>query len=115
MVLVNDLEDVHVTSLEGLSSSYRMKGYFRLKSANGKLLRINYKGVAFGGHYGGHNVSVEITSKAKESILGSTKSSESELEDLIAEIQRRLLNGDMVVEYNKLKPESQDPLGNITT
>ena len=114
MVLTNDLEDVHVTSLEGMSSSYRMKGYFRLKSANGKLLRVNFKGVAFGGHYGGHNVSIEISSKARKSIFDSTKASDAEIEDLISEIQRRLLNGDMVVEYDKLKPESQDSFGNIT-
>ena len=114
-MLVNDLEDVHVTWLEGLSSSYRMKGYFRMKLPNGKLGKINFKGVAFGGHYGGHNVSVELSQKARKTILASTGSTEAEIEELISEIQRRLLNGDMVVEYDKLKPESHDSLGSITT
>ena len=112
-MLASQLEDVHVTSLEGLSSSYRMKGYFRVKSAEGKLLRVNFKGVAFGGHYGGHNVSVEVSARARKSIIDATKSSEAEVEDLISEVQRRMLNGDMVVEYDKLKPAPQDPFGNI--
>ena len=86
-----------------------------MKLPNGKLGKINFKGVAFGWHYGGHNVSVELSQKARKTILASTGSTEAEIEELISEIQRRLLNGDMVVEYDKLKPESHDSLGSITT
>jgi hypothetical protein len=107
------LQDVHITFLEGLGSSYRMKGYFMLKTSEEKPLKFSFRGVAFGGHYGGHNVSVEITAATKKKIIASAGLTEGEFEQLVVEIQRRMLNGEMVVEYENLKPESQDPLGNL--
>jgi len=103
------LEDVHVTSLEGLGSSYRLKGYFILKPNNHPPLKINFDGVAFGGNYGGHNVSLNISSEDKDSItrnVGGTD--QQQIEDLISEIQRRLLNNEMIVDYDAIKPENRD-------
>lgn len=114
-MLSENLLDVHVTSLAGHSASYRMKGFFRIKNNEGKTVKVNFKGVAFGGHYGGHNVSVEISPKAKKSLLETTNATDAELEELISEIQRRMLNNEMIVEYDKLKPETSDALGNMTT
>ncbi len=65
---LEELEEVHVQSLTGLGASYRMSGFFSLRS-DGKLVKVNFKGVAFGGHYGGHNVSVEISPRAKQKIM----------------------------------------------
>lgn len=102
----DQIQEVHVQSLTGLGASYRMSGFFLL-SSEGRSLRINFKGVAFGGHYGGHNVSVEISPQAKKKIL-SFKSFQSDkaIDEILSEVQRRLLNGEMIVEYQKLKPEA---------
>ncbi|MGI0078974.1 MAG: hypothetical protein ACRECH_05065 [Nitrososphaerales archaeon] len=111
---LDELEDIHVQSLTGLGASYRMAGFFRLKS-EGKAVKINFKGVAFGGHYGGHNVSVEISPRAKQKIMEFKRfQNDKAIDEVLTEVQRRLLNGEMVVEYKKLKPEGIDPLGNIT-
>jgi hypothetical protein len=107
------LEEVHVYSLQGLGASYRMKGYFKLAFGE-KKMRVNFKGIAFGGHYGGHNVNVEISKAAKKRIAIAGQLKDDELENLLSEVQRRLLNGEMIVEYEKIKPEAVDPLGNIT-
>lgn len=110
------LGEIHIKSLEGLGASYQMKGYFELKKGNSKS-RINFKGVAFGGHYGGHNVSVSVSPRAKVKIKDLQKSlDDSKIEDLLAEVQRRILNGDMVVEFDRLKQAvNVDPFGNIST
>lgn len=111
---LEELEDVHVQSLTGLGASYRMTGFFRLKS-EGKTMKVNFKGVAFGGHYGGHNVNVEISTRAKQKIMSLKRfQNDKAIDEILTEVQRRLLNGEMVVEFQKLKPEGTDPLGNIT-
>lgn len=103
------LDDVHVTSLEGLGSSYRMKGYFVLKLNDRTPLKINFEGVAFGGNFGGHNVSVNITDEDRQIIANTIDEvNEAQIEDLISEIQRRLLNNEMIVDYDAIKPENQD-------
>ena len=107
-----ELKDIHVTWLSGLGSSYRMKGFFRLFLEN-KVQKINYKGVAFGGIYGGHNVSVEI-SKLKKKKLKAAGLNDQEIEELLTEVQKRIMQGDMVVEFEKIKPEQTDTLGNIS-
>jgi hypothetical protein len=110
----NELEEIHIQSLEGLGSSYRMKGFFRL-NVKGSLKRVNFKGVAFGGHYGGHNVSVEISQTAMKSLEGVFKNKER-IEDLLSEVQRRILNGEMTVEFDRLKQgPNVDPFGNISS
>jgi hypothetical protein len=107
----SEIEEVHVQSLTGLGSSYRMNGFFRLKS-DGKSVKVNFKGVAFGGHYGGHNVSVQISKQAKKKIMSIERyRSESSIDEILTEVQRRLLNGEMIVEFEKLKPDEQGPLG----
>ena len=102
-MLSADLEQVFVTSLEGLGSSYRMKGYFILRSSEGSS-KINFTGVAFGGNYGGHNVSVQISGAARKKIIATKSCSPSDVEDLLTEVQRKLLNNEMVVEFDKIKP-----------
>ncbi|MGH2639224.1 MAG: hypothetical protein ACRDF4_08110 [Rhabdochlamydiaceae bacterium] len=113
-MLADDLDEVHVTSLEGLSASYRMKGFFTIRSSS-EVLKVEYSGVAFGGNYGGHNVNVEITEEARESIMETKHCSAEEIEELITEVQRRMLNNELIVEYDKLKPETetQDLLRNV--
>lgn len=91
-----------------------MAGFFKLKS-EAKVLKINFKGVAFGGHYGGHNVSVEISARAKQKIMELKKfQNDRAIDEILTEVQRRLLNGEMVVEFQKLKQEGTDALGNMT-
>lgn len=102
-MLSGDLEQVYVTSLEGLGSSYRMKGHFTLRSADGSS-KINFSGVAFGGNYGGHNVSVQISGAARKKIIEIKSCSPSDVEELLTEVQRKLLNNEMVVEFDKIKP-----------
>ncbi|MDA4111932.1 MAG: hypothetical protein OK439_05295 [Thaumarchaeota archaeon] len=104
-MIVQDLEEVHVTHLEGLGSSYRMKGFFTLKVSNKDELKINFEGVAFGGNYGGHNVSVSLSDEEKENIIREKKSTESEIEDLLSEVQRKMLNNELIVDYENIKPE----------
>ena len=60
-MLVEELQQVYVNWLEGLGSSYRMKGYFLLRRPEGQSMKVAFEGVAFGGNYGGHNVSVNIS------------------------------------------------------
>jgi hypothetical protein len=111
-----ELGEIHISALEGLGASYRMKGYFKLK-INEIFKKINFKGVAFGGHYGGHNVNVELSSRTLK-ILQSFPAYQDKqhLDDLLSEVQRRILNGEMKVEFDKLKQGPQvDPFGNISS
>lgn len=111
-MLAEDLEEVHVTWLEGLGSSYRMKGFFTLKNSSAGELKINFEGVAFGGNFGGHNVNVNLPEDDRSLLLKEKNSPESEIEDLLSEIQRRLLNNEMIIEYDSIKPEEpSDGLG----
>lgn len=103
-MLSEDLEQVHVTWLEGLGSSYRMRGFFTLKTA-ADVLKIDFTGVAFGGNYGGHNVNVQISDAARNEIMDAKECSLSDIDDLVSEVQRRLLNNEMVVEFDKIKPD----------
>jgi hypothetical protein len=110
-VLSDDLEQVYLTSLEGLGSSYRMKGYFTLRSNSEENLKISFEGVAFGGNYGGHNVSVSISEEEK-GVLRKRENDpgEAQIEELLTEVQRRLLNNEMIVEYDSIKPEEPGDL-----
>jgi hypothetical protein len=108
------LKEIHILALEGLGSSYRMKGFFQV-DLNGTKSKINFKGVAFGGHYGGHNVNIEISSVAKKNLAKFFKGNQ-EIEDLLSEVQRRILNGEMIVEFDRLKEgPNVDPFGNIAS
>ena len=107
-MLVDDLEQVYLTSLEGLGSSYRMKGYFTLKSASQSAMKVDFEGVAFGGNYGGHNVNISLADEDKQ--LLAAVAPEAQIEELLTEIQRRLLNNEMIVEYGSIKPEEPGDL-----
>jgi hypothetical protein len=109
-MLVDDIEEVYLTTLEGLGSSYRMKGFFTLKSNKTKTtLKIFFEGVAFGGNYGGHNVNVSISEEEKRVIEKEINTSTNEeIDDLLTEIQRRLLNNEMVINYDTIQPEKPD-------
>jgi hypothetical protein len=112
MSFPDKIEEVSVTSLKGLGASYRIAGTVKIKSTPEDVIKINYSGVAFGGHYGGHNVNVEISSAARKKIIASLSCSDQDVENILAEVQRRLLNGEMKVEYGKLKPEDVNAFGN---
>lgn len=109
-----DAVEVHVTWLEGIGASYRIKGYFILDASTSSS-RFEFDGVAFGGNYGGHNVNVQIGEATKKELMESRNLNENQIEDLISEVQRKMLNNEMVVEYDKLKPEKevQDPFTNL--
>ena len=108
-----ELLDIHIDSLEGLGASYQLKGYFEIKIKQ-STEKIRFKGVAFGGHYGGHNVNVNISPKARTKLKISYD--DSKIEDILSEVQRKILNGDMVVEFEQLKQGvNVDPFGNIST
>jgi len=111
-----ELGEIHILSLEGLGASYRLTGFFELRADN-KRRKINFKGVAFGGHYGGHNVNIEISPRAARNILSMKGFKENKkLEELLSEVQRRILNGEMVVEFDRLKQGANvDPFGNISS
>ena len=111
-MIVDDLEEVHLTALEGLGSSYRMKGFFTLKDSQRGEIKIPFEGVAFGGNYGGHNVNVNISSEDREILIKEKISTEKDIEELLSEVQRKLLNNEMIVEYENIKPEEHsDGLG----
>ena len=78
-------------------------------------MKVDFTAVAFGGNYGGHNVNVQISESMTNELIRSKRCTADEVEELISEVQRRMLNNEMIVEYDKLKPESdsQDPFGNI--
>jgi len=110
-VLIDDLEQVYLTSLEGLGSSYRIKGYFTLRFSSEENLKIPFEGVAFGGNYGGHNVNIIISDEEKRELMKrENDSDECHIEALLTEVQRRLLNNEMIVEYDSLKPEESGDL-----
>jgi hypothetical protein len=91
-----------------------MKGFFKVK-IDGSQKRVNFKGVAFGGHYGGHNVSIEVSPVALKNLEAFLKDKDR-IEELLSEVQRRILNGEMTVEFNKLKQgPNVDPFGNISS
>ncbi len=115
MSLSDQIEEVKVTSLKGLGASYRIAGVFKIRAKDERLTKVQYRGVAFGGHFGGHNVNIQISSAAKKKIIGSLGCTDQEVDNILAEVQRRLLNGEMIVEYQKLKPEEQDPMGSLGT
>jgi hypothetical protein len=111
------VEEIHLTSLSGIGASYRLKGYFKIRSAGAPAskLRVSFKGIAFGGLYGGHNVNLELSPKARRAALKVLSAGdEKALEDLISEVQRKIMQGDMVVDFEKIKPDSTDLLGNVT-
>ncbi len=107
--------EVHVNWLEGLGASYRIKGYFIL---NPEKIQSSFEldAVAFGGNYGGHNVNVQIDEPTKKRLMESNNLTDEQVEELISEVQRKMLNNEMIVEYDKLKPETdgQDPFANMT-
>jgi hypothetical protein len=111
------IREIHLTSLSGLGSSYKLRGYFLLRTNENdkEEHKIMFKGVAFGGLYGGHNVNVEISRISKRKImdlLGKGKSDgEREVDELLSEVQRRILQGDMVVEFEKIK--QQEPRSDL--
>ena len=115
MTLIDDLGQVHLTWLEGLGASYRMKGYFLVNSASGREMRVEFEGVAFGGNYGGHNLNVQISEEMKKDLVKSKNCSESDVDALISEVQRKMLNNEIIVEFEKLKPETSadEPFGKI--
>ena len=115
-LLADGIEEVHITDLEGLGSSYRMKGYFTLKvEGRERPLKISFDGVAFGGNYGGHNVNVNLSEEGREILIAGTNNSNvDQIEELLSEIQRRLLNNEMVVDYDTIKPEEKEDLGTLT-
>jgi len=115
MSLEYQIEEVKVSSLKGLGASYRIGGIFKIRPKGESLTKIHYKGVAFGGHFGGHNVNVQISSAAKKKIIGTLGCSDQEVDNILAEVQRRLLNGEMIVDYEKLIPEEHEPLGGLGT
>jgi hypothetical protein len=115
MSLFDKIEEVKVTSLKGLGASYRIAGAFRIRAKDERLTKIQYKGVAFGGHFGGHNVNVQISSSARKKIIAALGCTDQEVDNILAEVQRRLLNGEMIVEYDKLKPDEQNPVGSLGT
>jgi hypothetical protein len=113
-MISEELSEVHITSLEGLGSSYRMHGFFTLSSVEGEPIRIDFNGVAFGGNYGGHNVSIEINENSKEVLMMSRHKTPEEIEELIIEVQRRMLNNEMIIEYENIRPEDhEDGLGSL--
>ncbi len=97
-----------MTWLEGLGASYRIKGFFALRSDSGIESRIEFEAVAFGGNYGGHNVNVKVVDSVTDELLRTRNCTESDIDELISEVQRKLLNNEMIVEYDKLKPEAPD-------
>ncbi|MHB1869156.1 MAG: hypothetical protein ACYCPP_09465 [Nitrososphaerales archaeon] len=115
MTLVEDLGEVHVTWLEGLGASYRIQGFFVVKLSEAEDLKVEFNAVAFGGNYGGHNVNVKISEPMIAELMKTKKCSAEQVEELLSEVQRRMLNNEMIVEYDKLKPatDDSDPLGNI--
>lgn len=115
LTLVKDLGEVHVTWLEGLGASYRIKGYFNLETREDNRLKVDFDAVAFGGNYGGHNINVQITDATKVELLKAMRCTPEDVEELLAEVQRKMLNNEMIVDYEKLKPESddKDPFGGI--
>lgn len=88
-----------------------MKGYFLLRRPEGQSMKVAFEGVAFGGNYGGHNVSVNISEEDVRLIKRTENPTEQQIEDLITEVQRRLLNNEMVVEYESIKPEEHNTDG----
>lgn len=109
-----DSIEVHVTWLEGVGASYRIKGFFLVNPEESNS-RVEFDAVAFGGNYGGHNVNVQITDAEKSKLKESNSLTDEQVEDLISEVQRKMLNNEMIVEYDKLKPETdgQDPFANM--
>ncbi len=113
------LGEIHIQDLEGLGASYRVQGYFELKlNSEQGLRKFPFTGVAFGGHYGGHNINIELSPEDTKTIQADSDfHTQAELDTLLSEVQRRILNGDMVVEFDKLKQEAPnvDPFGNISS
>jgi hypothetical protein len=92
--------EIHLDSLKGLGAAYRIGGYVILGN---KSLRFN--GIVFGGHYGGHNVNIKFT-RAVKTELAKMAYNRKMVIDLETEIQRRILQGDMRVHHEKLKPDA---------
>jgi hypothetical protein len=114
-----EIGEIHIQSLEGLGASYRMTGFFSLK-ADPKDLKVDFNGVAFGGHYGGHNVNIEISDGLKEKIMSLPElNSQESVDAVLSEVQRRILTGDMTVDFETIRNEEEtqnvDPFGNIST
>ena len=112
--LLDDLKEIHVTSLEGLGASYRIKGFFGLRENNcsKENLKIDFDAVAFGGNYGGHNINVQVSDEIIADLMQRRNCSRAEIDELISEVQRKMLNNEMIVEYDKIKRdvEQDDPL-----
>ena len=91
-----------------------MKGYFTMQTKSGEAVKVPFEGVAFGGNYGGHNVNVNISDEERSLLSRDVEDSNAEqIEDLLSEIQRRLLNNEMIVDYDKIKPEEHENLDGL--
>jgi hypothetical protein len=116
-LLQSQVGEIRIQNLQGLGASYRMSGFFELKSEEN--MRVEFSGVAFGGHYGGHNVNIEISDEIKNKLQNLPElSSQEAIDELLSEVQRRILNGEMTVDFETIKNEEEqqnvDPFGNIS-
>ena len=88
-----------------------MRGFFiiKLRSADDKKsLRVEFSGVAFGGNYGGHNVNIEIGEDARDQLISEGAYASDEIEAILAEVQRMMLNNEMIIDYDSIKPEEDE-------
>jgi len=80
------LEDVYVDEVEQYDKVSLLRGRFRIESGE-----YSFRGIAYMG-YGGPNVNIELEEDVRENILDAGLSGE-ELEQLIVEVQRRIIDG----------------------
>jgi hypothetical protein len=92
--------EVHLDDLKGLGTAYKIAGYAKMEQ---HILR--FTGIVFGGHYGGHNVSVRFTKAAKRILTNKMGLNKHGITDFEAEVQRRILEGKMIVHYERLSPD----------
>lgn len=88
------LDDVYVDSVERHDKVSLIRGRFRLGEAE-----YPFSGIAYMG-YGGPNLSVELGDDVRSRVQAAGLG-EGELELLVVELQRRLINGDFKLAAEK--------------
>ena len=91
---------VVITSSRGGNTASKLRGYILINSK-----KLHFNALAFG-RIGGHNVSLNLSKKTLEEVTRMGLDSE----ELSLDLQRRLIEGDVILKPHKLG----DDIGSVT-
>jgi hypothetical protein len=92
----NDLKvEVYITNTSGGTIASKLRGYFVIQDQHFKFTSIAF------GRIGGHNVSIKLSNLS----IAKIKKMDIDPDELQLTVQRKLIEGDVILPKNIVKPE----------